>query len=615
MKTSLQKLMAFLTMLSFAFCTFSSVSNYDSSIKANAAEPVEISYSFLSSIPEGWTSSRTPDGYESTGNSRGAQYLNKNFSSLTLSYSSTLTYDLVSITVATNGTASKTQISVNVGGVALGTSQTLTATAATKYTFSGDPLQGNIVITISTTNTDKSTYIKATTLREGAAATGTISINNSSERLMLGNSLVITPSLGGIGTLSASINDGTIASLSTSATTVTITPIKIGLAEITISYGGSNVALQLEVYVPSISLSSSSLKLLPEQVTNITATPQDFTPTSYLWTKEDPSGVISLSNTTSATVTITASEILGTATVTVEASDGTISKTASLTVSVADIAQGMYTISSATTTFTSNPTINLLTVSKSDADLGAIALSTFSNFRLGANASGDSSVNTKMLFGSSETTPGSATFTLPEGLVATSVKLTGITRSTDSTTPQPTIKINDVLKYTHSTNGSEFSTKVYSNSITIASTTKRLWVGTIEIVAEAHIDATLDFGSYFIETTSTECSNLNVSSDTWTNLKTIFDGMDSTLKSIIRSTSANNDGSDLEKAIGRYNFIINKYSYNDFLEASGGPLDSNPIIKENNPTNDLTINTLIIIGLIGFTTLASYLYLKKKHTI
>ncbi len=127
-----------------------------SSNNVHKAKAQSTTHSFKSSIPSGWTLSFDQSGFDDT---RGAQFLNKSFTSMTLTYASTDSFSGVDITSATNGTANKTKIKVHIGNEQLGVEQTLTQATNKEYSFSGSTLSGNIVITISTTNTDKSTYV------------------------------------------------------------------------------------------------------------------------------------------------------------------------------------------------------------------------------------------------------------------------------------------------------------------------------------------------------------------------------------------------------------------------------------------------------------------------
>ena len=215
-----------------------------------------------------------------------------------------------------------------------------------------------------------------------------------------------------------------------------------------------------------------------------------------------------------------------------------------------------------------------------------------------------------MVFGGNATTPGSATFTLPEGLYATSVKFTGLTSSTD-TGPTPTLSVNGVLKYTLSPSVTEVTTKVYANALTIATANRRIWVGSIEITAKTLANAALDFGTYLLNKTAAECNNLNVLNATWNEMSTIYTSADASIKNTIKATSVNNDGNDLEKALGRYDFISQKYGYTDFIGYNVSQRSNFDLV--NDSSNTIAIITLL--SFLGLSSILGYSFLKKKKQL
>ncbi len=287
-----------------------------------------------------------------------------------------------------------------------------------------------------------------------------------------------------------------------------------------------------------------------------------------------------------------------------------------LTVIVQEMSEGIYTITSNTTTYNGSPTIANLNIAKSDSSLDAITLGELNTFRVGATASGDTSVNTKMLFGGGETVPGSALFNLPAGLIATSVKLSGITRSTDTSSPAPTLSINGVLKYAYNASVTEITTKVYSNSLLIASANARLWVGSIEITAKSETNAALDYGAYFLSTTSDVCvsdgsTNSANLATSWNALESIYSNADLSVRNLVKAADADEGGNDLEKAIARYTYIAQKYDYEDFM-GLGIVAGANQFHASNDFRNNIMI--IVVVSLIGISVLVSYriVYKRKK---
>lgn len=352
---------------------------------------------------------------------------------------------------------------------------------------------------------------------------------------------------------------------------------------------------------PELLLDKSSVKLLPNQQTSLTATASNFIPTTYSWTKDDPSSVLVLDNITSATVTITSTSNLGSATLIVEASDGTTSKQQSIIVSVSEIPEGKYTISSNSTNYTNPMTISQFNIVKELPDLDNLSISDISDIRAGASPN-----TSHIAIGGSSTVGGSFKLTLPEGLYAVSIKFTGLVVDVDKT---PTLAINNGVSFKYASGMTEATLYPYSNTLTITTSPSRIWVSAIEIEAKTAGNAAIDFGTNFLTITDAECLLANVQSGTWTKIQTSYAGMDADVKAIIESSTINNSGNDLEKALGRYEFICAKYGYNDFISGTTSPQGN----LFTNKTNEGGL--IIIISLLSITSLGTYYYLRKKRSL
>ncbi len=110
-----------------------------------------LEYSFQTSVPSPWVASAEPNGYETSGSSRGAQWTTN--ATLTLSGAKSVT----SVTVIYScNIASGNSFEVSVGGSSWGTVDLVKETLSEK-TFTGDATDGDIVISL--TRTSKSIYI------------------------------------------------------------------------------------------------------------------------------------------------------------------------------------------------------------------------------------------------------------------------------------------------------------------------------------------------------------------------------------------------------------------------------------------------------------------------
>ena len=121
-------------------------------------------YSFVSSTPSGWTTSPSPNGYETSNLTRGA-YWTSNFS---LTFAGVSNVTQIEITYSTNN--NQTGFSVTVGGNSWGgETQALSSgdRHATK-TFSGSAISGDIVISCAYTN--KTIYVENISITTGGGS-------------------------------------------------------------------------------------------------------------------------------------------------------------------------------------------------------------------------------------------------------------------------------------------------------------------------------------------------------------------------------------------------------------------------------------------------------------
>lgn len=123
----------------------------------------EYTYDFSNSIPTGWTSKVSPNGFETTGYQRGCQFL----ASTTLTLSGVKNVTKVVITCSAN--TDKNGLAVSVAGTQWG-SETLPKENNMTKTFSGAAASGNLVIDI--TRVEKSVYISKIVVTADESTTG-----------------------------------------------------------------------------------------------------------------------------------------------------------------------------------------------------------------------------------------------------------------------------------------------------------------------------------------------------------------------------------------------------------------------------------------------------------
>lgn len=112
----------------------------------------DFTYDFMSSIPNGWTASKTPNAFEQSSPSRGSQFTTS--SDLTLKGAKNVTKIVVT---CSSNIADKNTLSVSVAGKAFGETVTFAKETNVEKTFSGVAATGDIVLSI--TRAEKSVYI------------------------------------------------------------------------------------------------------------------------------------------------------------------------------------------------------------------------------------------------------------------------------------------------------------------------------------------------------------------------------------------------------------------------------------------------------------------------
>ena len=113
--------------------------------------------------------------------------------------------------------------------------------------------------------------------------------------------------------------------------------------------------------------------------------------------------------------------------------------------------------------------------------------------------------------------------------------------------------------------------------------------------------------SSFLEKTHQECLLANVKAETWVDLKNQFEALDEETKTYIRT---NYSSSDFEEFKNRYELIINKYGYEDFILNSSST--SSLGIKRKTSNDLLPIITVISISSICLITIAIFVIKKRK---
>lgn len=96
---------------------------------------------------------------------------------------------------------------------------------------------------------------------------------------------------------------------------------------------------------------------------------------------------------------------------------------------------------------------------------------------------------------------------------------------------------------------------------------------------------------------------------TWDDLKAVYNQLDSSEKTRLQSASANPDGTDIENAVARYDIVVAKYGYENFINRT----ISNKANRMNLVVNSNTMIIVItVVSVISAAALAAYFILRKK---
>ena len=181
-----------------------------------------------------------------------------------------------------------------------------------------------------------------------------------------------------------------------------------------------------------------------------------------------------------------------------------------------------------------------------------------------------------------------------------------------------TIATSDLFTFLNNskTNNEEITIEGFT---TIFSTTFQLSI--VRIVTKDSSYTASDFADDLLSLTNDICnlSKNNNWKDVKSELSTVWlklEGSDYYLKlnneqiEILINTVSNEYGTNIEQAMNRYDHIITRYGLKNFITRSVSSSSSTSLLNINNE-NSLPI--VLLITLIGITTIASFVYIRKKQ--
>lgn len=100
----------------------------------------------------------------------------------------------------------------------------------------------------------------------------------------------------------------------------------------------------------------------------------------------------------------------------------------------------------------------------------------------------------------------------------------------------------------------------------------------------------------------------------WATLATAFNNLDAVTRAILKNAAANVGGSNAEKAVAKYDYVLSKYgtgTYANFMDRAVTPLGS-PDLHVSVPTESVYLVTTFLIVLLA--SMATLVFLKRKRT-
>lgn len=160
-------------------------------------------------------------------------------------------------------------------------------------------------------------------------------------------------------------------------------------------------------------------------------------------------------------------------------------------------------------------------------------------------------------------------------------------------------------------------------TFTVGGTKGHRRIVSIAVTYEDFVDTSatdaLGFGTSFLNATAAACADGTKDNSVelktiWVTLKTEFNALSDGAKKLVKGAVANNAGTDLEKAMARYDHIVKRYSavhteIDDFIGRGVAASLTNQLFKAN------TTNNVMVISLIACASVAaigSFFFIRKR---
>ena len=133
------------------------------------------------------------------------------------------------------------------------------------------------------------------------------------------------------------------------------------------------------------------------------------------------------------------------------------------------------------------------------------------------------------------------------------------------------------------------------------------------------------FGTYFLNATSTACADVTTPDankaaleEIWATISSYYNNIDNlsdAARTLVKNATANNEGTDLEKAMARYDTIMNRYEassniIDNFIDRSTSSAQKSSI-KANFNSNSLVL-IISIVAFLSITSFGSYVFIRRR---
>ena len=138
----------------------------------------------------------------------------------------------------------------------------------------------------------------------------------------------------------------------------------------------------------------------------------------------------------------------------------------------------------------------------------------------------------------------------------------------------------------------------------------------VQFEASLQTNPALEFAQTFLAAFTCDSTGANeptfANGKSWSSLKTAFNNLSTPHQNTLKNATANENGTDIEKAMARYDYVVAKYGYENFINRASG----NSANRMNKFNSDSANNLLLVLGsmsLLGGLTYLAYFLKKRKE--